>query len=184
VGRLSKLTPEQWEQLKKRLDNGESAAALSREYGVSQPVISNRFSKQSKDVRKTAELIAEGQNALAALPIAQQYQAISLAEKLRNISNSLAHAAENGAATAHRLSAIANTQAQKINDADPMESQEQLQAISALTKIANDAASLGLGLVNANKGTAQEEAKPQSRVDMRKLSTAALEEILAARDGN
>ena len=184
MGRLSKLTPEQWGQLKKRLDAGESAAALSREYGVSQPVISNRFSKQSKDVRKTAELIAEGQNALAALPIAQQYQAISLAEKLRNISKSLAHAAENGAATAHRLSAIANTQAQKINDADPMESQEQLQAISALTKIANDAAALGLGLVNANKNAAPEAEKPPSRVDLSKLSTKALEEIMAARDAH
>ena len=183
MGRTSKLSPEQWDTLKKRLDAGESAAALAREYGVSPPVISNRFSKQSKDVRKTAELLAEGQKALAMLPIAQQYQAISLAEKLRNISNSLAHAAENGAATAHRLSAIANNQAQLVDDQDPMANQAQIQAIAALTKVANEAASLGLGLVNANKGMTEDE-KPQSRVNMRKLSTAALEEILAARDGH
>ena len=113
----------------------------------------------------------------------QQAQAISLAEKLRNISNSLAHAAENGAATAHRLSAIANLQVQKIDEEEPMNSQEQLQAISALTKIANDAASLGLGLVNANKGAAPESEKPKTRIDPKKLSTAALKELIAAKNG-
>jgi len=157
MGRLSKLSPEQWTLIERRLNAGESAASLSKEFGVSQPVISSRFSKQSKDVRKTAQLIAEGQTALAQLPVAQQYQAISLAEKLRNISNSLAHAAENGAATAHRLSAIANTQAQKVDEENPMDSQEHLQAIAALTKIANESAALGLGLVNANKGAVMED---------------------------
>lgn len=184
MGRVSKLTPEQWDKLKKRLDAGESAAALSREYGVSQPVISNRFSKQSKDVRKTAELIAEGQNALAALPIAQQYQAISLAEKLRNISNHLASAAEYGAATAHRMQAIAHAQIEKVSDTDPMESQEVLQGISALTRIANDSARMGVELLGATKNTAPPtEEKPRTRIDPSKLSIQAMKEILAAKNG-
>jgi hypothetical protein len=42
-----------------------------------------------------------------------------------------------------------------------MESQEQLQAISALTKIANDASSLGLNLLNINK----ESIKEASQID-------------------
>lgn len=182
MGRPSKLTPDQWRELERRLHSGESAVALSREYGVSQPVISNRFSKQSKDVRKTAELIAEGQNALADLPVAQQYQAISLAEKLRNISANLASAAEYGAATAHRLQAIAHAQVQKIDDADPMNSQEQLQAISALTKISNDSAKLGTDLISANKGATEPQPPAQSTftVDPSKLSNAALAEIMAA----
>lgn len=183
MGRPSKLTPDQWREVESRLNAGESAAVLSREFDVSQGLISQRFSKISKEVKKTAEAIAQSQNMLSVLPVAQQYQAISLAEKLRNISNSLAHAAENGAATAHRLSAIANLQVQKIDEEDPMNSQEQLQAISALTKIANDAASLGLGLVNANKGTAPESEKPKTRIDPKKLSTAALKELIAAKNG-
>jgi hypothetical protein len=192
VGRPSKLSAEQWAQIESRLLSGEGVNALASEFGVSKAAVSKRFSKQSEQVKNSAKNLAAAQAQLekahrdiAILPLTQQAQAISLADKLRNISNSLAHAAENGAATAHRLSAIANTQAQKINDTDPMESQEQLQAISALTKIANDAASLGLGLVNANKGaTPEAQDKPQSRVNMRKLSAAALEEILAARDGH
>ena len=183
MGRPSKLSADQWATVERRLNAGESAASLSREYGVSEATLSQRFSKVSKDVRNAASLIAAGQNALAMLPVAQQYQAMSLADKLRNISNSLAHAAENGAATAHRLSAIANNQAQLVDDQDPMANQAQIQAIAALTKVANEAASLGLGLVNANKGMPDNE-KPPSRVNMGKLSTAALEEILAARDGH
>lgn len=158
MGRPSKLTPDQWAKLERRLNAGESAAALSREFDVSQGLISQKFSKASKEVKKTAEAIAESQNMLAALPVAQQYQAISLAEKLRNISANLASAAEYGAATAHRLQAIAHAQVQKIDDADPMNSQEQLQAISALTKIANDSAKLGTDLINANKGEDLEPA--------------------------
>lgn len=163
MGRPSKLTPDQWREVERRLNAGESAAVLSREFGVSQPVISNRFSKVSKEVRKTAEAIAESQNMLAVLPVAQQYQAISLAEKLRNISSNLASAAEYGAATAHRLQAIAHAQVQKIDDAEPMNSQEQLQAISALTKIANDAGRGGLELLNASrKSEIEPEQKPVS----------------------
>ena len=182
MGRPSKLSPDQWREVERRLNAGESAAVLSREFGVSQPVISNRFSKVSKEVRKTAEAIAESQNMLAVLPVAQQYQAISLAEKLRNISSNLASAAEYGAATAHRLQAIAHAQVQKIDDADPMNSQEQLQAISAMTKISNDSAKLGTDLINANKGATEPQPPAQSTftVDPSKLSNAALAEIMAA----
>lgn len=156
MGRPSKLSPDQWIDLERRLNLGESAAILSREFGISQAVISNKFSKVSKEVKKTAEVIASGQNMLAELPIAQQYQAISLSEKLRNISSHLAGAAEFGAATAHRLSGIANAQVEKIDDANPMESQETLQGISALTKMANDSSQIGLNLLNANKETLKE----------------------------
>ena len=182
MARPSKLTADQWRELERRLNSGESAAALSREYGISEPVISNRFSKVLKEVRIAAEKIAEGQNALAKLPANLQHQAVSLAEKLRNISGHLASAAEYGAATAHRMQAIANAQVEKVSDTDPMESQEQLQAISALTRIANDSARLGMELIGANKGAQPEPEKPRQRVDPTKLSTAALKELMAARN--
>lgn len=184
MGRPSKLTPDQWREVERRLNAGESASGLAKEFGVSDGLISQRFSKLSKEVKKTAEAIAQSQNMLAVLPVAQQYQAISLAEKLRNISSNLASAAEYGAATAHRLQAIAHAQVQKIDDADPMNSQEQLQAISALTKIANDAGRQGFDLLTANKGESEKpaDAAPRKTVDPTKLSTAALAEIMAARN--
>ena len=68
----------------------------------------------------------------------------------------LAGAAKFGAATAHRLSGLAHGQVDKIDDANPMESQEVLQGISALTKMANDSSTIGMNLLNANKDMMRE----------------------------
>lgn len=151
MARPSKLTPEQWRSVEERFCSGESASALAREFGVDEAAIRRRFRRDSPKVREAAELLAEAQGAIAALPLHQRPIAIGLAEKLRSISDNLAGAAHYGAATSHRLAAIANAQVEKVDDADPMASQEQLQAISALTKMSNDAGALGLSLLAANK---------------------------------
>lgn len=181
MGRPSKLTPDQWAEVERRLNAGEGASALAREYGISQPVISNRFSKVSNNIKSVASIIAKGQDELARLPVAQQYQALSLAEKLRSISSNLACAAENGSKTAKTLSGIASKQAEMVNESDPMESQETLQAISALTKICNDASSLGIGLINASKtatATFSNSDEPVvSDSDLSKLTDAELENL-------
>lgn len=80
---------------------------------------------------------------------------MDLAEKLRSISGSLASAAELGAKTAHRLQALANSEVAKVDDAQPLESVDALKGVSALTKLANDSASIALNLLNANKETVQ-----------------------------
>ena len=164
---------------------GESAANLSREYGISQAAISVRLSKVSKSVSETAHKLAEAQTALAALPVAQQYAAVNLAEKLRNISGSLASAAELGAKTAHRLHSLANNEVNKVDDADPLsnESMEALKSVSTLTKLANDSSHLAVNLLNANKGTGamNGEETPMATLDVTKLSSAARRELLEAR---
>lgn len=156
MARPSKLGPAQWAEIERRLP-AEGASALGREFGISEAGIRKKFgsnqtiSSSSAKVREVAQKLADAQDALADLPVRQQYIATSLAEKLRNIGASLAGAAEYGAATSHRLAEIANAQVQRIDDADPMESQDVLQAISALTKISNDASQLGVSLINAAK---------------------------------
>lgn len=153
MGRPSKLTPEQWREVEGRFLGGEGSSALAREFGIDEAAIRRKFRRDTPIVRIAAEKLAEGQRAVAELPKALQPVAIDLAAKLRNVGASLASAAELGAATSHRLAAIANAQAQQIDDVNPMETQEVLQAISALTKISNDASVLGVALINAgNKG--------------------------------
>lgn len=148
------MSPEQWGQIERRLNEGESAAALSREFAVSQTRISERFSKVSVIVRNAAYKLAEAQTALAALPVAQQYQAISLAEQLRRMSASLVSAATLGAQTAHRLHALANTEVEKVDDANPLDSMEALKGVGVLTKLANESSHLAVNLLNANKDRA------------------------------
>ena len=159
MARPSKLTPAQWSEVERRLLAGESARALGREFDVSEAAIRKRFgahqslSAQSAQVRTVAEKLAEANTALAALPVAQRGVAVDLSEKLRNVSSSLASAAELGAKTAHRLAALANSEVQKIDDAKVLqpESLDAMRGVSALTKLSNEAAATGLNLLAANK---------------------------------
>ena len=105
-----------------------------------------------------AEKLAAAQTALAELPKHQQPVAIGLADQLQAISASALQAARHGADTSAQLAAVANRQARKFvrvmddagDDADPMDHQERLYAISAMTKVSNDAMAPALALIKAS----------------------------------
>ncbi len=151
MGRKSKLSPEQWAEVERRLAEGEVRRALAREFGISEGAIRLRIPTQTAQVQQVAQKLADARGALAELPVGQQYVALSLADKLRNMSASLASAAELGAKTSHRLQALANTEVAKVDDADPLKSVDALKGVSALTRLANDSASIALNLLAANK---------------------------------
>lgn len=166
MGRKSKLTEKQWEQIGQRLLAGEKPAELAKEYGIDRAGIHRRYSAQIATVKTVANQIVAADVALKSLPIAQQIQAVTLADDLRAISTHLAGAAKYGAATAHRLSGIANAKVQEIDDAAPLspESIEALKGVSALTRLANDASNIGVNLLAANKETVKRinEAPPET----------------------
>jgi hypothetical protein len=153
MGRKSKLGDAQWEEIGRRLAKGESTSALAKEYGVSKSVISARFSKRTETIKTVANQLVAAEIAFESLGIAEQISVRSLANELKDISLHLAGAAKFGAATAHRLSGIANAQVAKIDDADPLNNQsiESLKGISALTRLANESSTIGLNLLSANK---------------------------------
>jgi hypothetical protein len=154
MGRPSKLTPSQWDEIAKRIAGGESKASLSREYGISQGVLSQRFSEFPKEVIR--KLGAE----LALLQPQAQAAAVTLADELRSISGNLAAAARYGSATAHRLQALAHGEVQKIDDANPLESVEALKGVAALTRLANESSATGLALLAANRESKADGAQP------------------------
>lgn len=156
MGRKSKLTPEQWAEVDRRLIAGERPSDLAREFGVAPSAMTRRgISQNIENVQRVAKKLANAQTELATLPIAQQYQALTLADELRGISTNLAAAARLGAQTAHRLQALANSEVAKVDDAAPMASIENLRNVGVLTKLANDSAATGLNLLAANKELAQ-----------------------------
>jgi hypothetical protein len=165
MGRPSKLNDRQWSEIQQRLLKGEKAADLAREYGVSKTRISERFSERIGTVKAVANQLVAAESALRQLPVTEQLQALNLADELRAISAHLAGAAKYSAATSHRLSGIAHAKVQEIDDAAPLneESREALKDVAVLTKIANEAATIPLNLLNANKETVKElnqAAKP------------------------
>jgi hypothetical protein len=151
MARPSKLSERQWAEIEKRLLDGEKPSSLATEYGIDRAAITRKFSQPLRNIKSVANQIVKTEESLKSLTVAQQVQAISLASKLRSITDHLLGAAEFGAMTSHRLSGLANTEVQKIDDVNPLESIEALKGVSALTRLANDSAEIGLNLLKANK---------------------------------
>jgi len=153
MGRPSKLNEKQWDEIKRRLAAGEKAAALAREFGVSRASVSERCQKPSETIRAVANQLVSADAALRALPVSEQILTLNLFDELKQISTHLAGAARYSAATAHRLSGIAHSKVQEIDDAAPLndESREALKDVAVLTRMANEASTIGVNLINANK---------------------------------
>jgi len=184
MARPSKLSPQQWADIERRMSEGERASDLAREFEVHPSQITRRVSQVSQQVRNVAQKVADAQSALAELPVRQQYSALSLAEKLRNLSASVASAAELGAMTGHRLHALANSEVAKVDDADPLKSIETLKSVGVLTKLANESLVPALNLIAANKDAVKrlnDEPPPPPAFDVTKLSDGTLQELLDAR---
>jgi len=166
MGRKSSLTDKQWSEIGRRLLNGESTSALSREFGVAKSTISGRFSERTGKVKATASLIVKAETALDLLSISERNSAHDLANQLRSISSHLASAANYGAATAHRLSGIAHGKVAEIDDSAPLDegSIDALKGIAVLTKMANSSAEIGLNLLRANKDAMTGEDEPPTPV--------------------
>lgn len=165
MGRPSKLTPEQWEQIHRRLIKGEKPADLSREFGISKTRISERFAGRFETVKAVANQMLAAETAFQALPITEQIETVSVLNDLRAMSKHLGAAGKFSAATSHRIAAIANAQAERIDDADPTtgDSMNALRTIAALTDLANKAAVIPSAILAANKDTVKDmnqQAKP------------------------
>lgn len=156
MGRRSKLTEKQWAEIDKRLRAGEKIRPLAREFDVAESCIRDKFSAQHKKIKIIANQIVTAENELNALPLAVQITAHEEINKLRAISANLENAAHYGAITAHSLSRIAAKQTEKVNKDDPMESADVLQGIAALTKLSNEASSLGMSLMAVSARNRQE----------------------------
>ncbi len=164
MGTKPKLTEKKWEEIGKRLLSGETGRSLAREFGVSEAAIRKRFGAQVKQIKDVANQIVATEKAFKSLPISSQISARTLADELLDISTHLAGAARLGAATAHRLSGIANGKVSEIDDGKPLDesSMGSLKSIAALTKIANSSAEIGINLLRANKEVVAEMNNPQS----------------------
>lgn len=151
--RKSKLTEKQWAEIEAKLLDGESRRSLAAKYGVSETAIRKRLGSHIENIKTVANQIVATEKALKEIPVSSHMNVANYASRLRALSDHLLGAATYGAATSHRLAAIANTKVQEIDDAAPLneESMEALKGVAVLTKMANESAVIGLNLLSANK---------------------------------
>lgn len=178
MGRKSKLTEKQWEQIGQRLLKGESGRSLADEFGVSESAVRARFSARTKEIKAVANQIVATDAALKALPLSAQVSAHNLAADLIAMSTHLAGAGKYGAATAHRLNGIAHAKVQEIDDAAPLtaESLDALKGIAVLTRLANESSQIATNILAANKDEIRRmrEGETGDKADLLREIAAAL----------
>lgn len=169
MGRPSKLTEKQWSEIERRVLLHEPIRALAREFGISESAIRERdITTRCAEINDMANQIVEVEQRLASMPVSARVSAQELADELRAISSNLASAARYGSMTANRLSQIAHVQTGKINPAKSLDdNQEAMKGVVAYTRTANDAASIGLNLLAANKEVAQRSEPPPAIREIR-----------------
>lgn len=162
MGRKSALTEKQWADIGRRLLAGEKGRALAREFEVSEAAIRKRCGAQTKQIKDVANQLVAAETAFSALPISAQISARTLADELKEISMHLAGAARYGAATSHRLAGIAHGKVAEIDDAKPFDDKSRmaLSDIASLTKMSNDAASIGMDLIRVTKDVRPDDDTP------------------------
>lgn len=174
MGRKSSLTPEQWAEVERRhLVDGVSINALAAEFGVNESSIRRKIKpgkaaspsgKNPLHVLAEEKVRAEAESKrvtaqIASLPQAQQLIVSDLARKLSNISQHIGSAAEISAASAHRLSMLANQALEKVDEVNPLSTATELKTFEALQKMANGASEIPMNLLRANKDTIEDLGK-------------------------
>ncbi len=143
----SKLSDDQWLQIEAALLAGESVPALSARYAISESAIRKRMRGRLTMMRE-----------LCSWPDAVESPR-SLSAQLRAVSRHLALAAAFGSATAHRLAELAHDQAGLLG-AESGDAGDQVKRTLALIAGANEAARIGLNLLNAKTEVVGEEDEP------------------------
>lgn len=175
MGRPSKLTDKLWLEIERRhVVDGESINSLAAEFGINESSIRRKIKPNSAELPKgenplkllaQEKVRADAENRriaeqIADLPYAKQAIVSDLARKLTNISEHLGSAAEYSAASAHRLSMLANQELEKVDTVHPMKSAEHLTSAATLQKLANGSAEIPINLLRANKDAVESLNKP------------------------
>jgi transposase-like protein len=162
IKKKPKIDEKRWAEIVRRfVVGGESASALARELGVTEGAIRKRAGTKRYEAKEVANQILTAHENYSRLPESTKNLVDDMVAILRGVSSNLASAAMAGTATSARLAAIANKQALKVDENNPMGTAEELQAIGALTKLSNESAQIGVALLNANKETMKQSAEQQ-----------------------
>lgn len=182
-GRPSKLTPEQWGEIGRRVAAGESMGALALEFDVSKSNISGRYSQKAERIRIVANKLVDANRALTSLPESERPLAVRLADDLKSISLNLTRAAKAGSATAAHLAELATERSKSIMRTEPKDGMLVDQGVRSdvfdLSIAANRAAAPALRLLVVSQGRDLPAEDLEDEGGLATLSDKDLDEILA-----
>lgn len=183
MGRPSKLTDAQWETIAKRRLGGESYDSIAKDYPVSKASIIAKVKDRISTVKTVANQLVTAESALRSLPVSDQILTVNVADDLRATAANIASVSATQSATARRLAALANIEASKISDADPLSDPNRLKGVAALAETANRLSEVPLRLIAATAKTGGLSALDEPpAADQKRIAEMTAEEAQRAYD--
>lgn len=152
MGRPSKLTETQWDEVKRRRLAGESFGKLAMEFGLSKAAVIKQIGDRLVTVKTIANQMVSAEQDLRKLPVNDQILTVSYIDSVRAMQAGLSEGGIAGSRTFALLGVRAQRAAERLADDD----KDGLAMVMALQRTANTAAEVPLALRNADKETLRE----------------------------
>lgn len=147
MGRKSKLTDEQWEEIKTRNLAGESLRSLAREFGVGESTAREKVSAQTAQIKDVAKQILDTKAAISALPVSAQVSAYNLADKMMAVSLNTTDASVAGSLIAKLVNEDAFRKLAKVVEGKKTLTEEDVSSAMKSAMTANTASKIGIDLL-------------------------------------
>lgn len=163
---VSKLTELQWRKVEKRYLAGESASKLATEFGVTEAAIRKKYGSRQKEIKTIANQLYQVEKVINDLDEDTKIRVRTLADRLMSVSTHMADAAISSAKLTNKMARIAYLEAQKINEADPMDNPELLHGVNNCIQMANNASVIAISMMDKNKALMDNQSdKPAEEWD-------------------
>jgi chromosome segregation ATPase len=157
MGRKPVIPESKKAEIVQRLAEGESARSLEKEYHIAHATFRDNFATLVGKVEEAANAIRYSEKLVEQLPESVQKVSQIIAARLRSIELHYANAAESGARSADRLSALAEKQVMRLKDKDP--DPEKIKVAHSLHSAAITALTPATAIMQANKAKMEESEK-------------------------
>ena len=152
VGRPSKLTDAQWQDVLRRRLRRESYRSLARDYGVTEAAIRLKISQSEKEIKRTAKQVVAVSEQIDAMPPAAQVEVFNIAQCMQEGKQLLISAGMRGARVADRLNAVAVKQMEKVDINNPGNHGDEITMAIGCTKGADLSGQMMMKLLVAGIG--------------------------------
>lgn len=135
MGRKSKLTEKQWDEVIRRNLAGESISKLAAEFEVSRSAMTEKISARVSGIKDVANQMVTAERAFRSVPAADRPHVITVRDRLSVLEDIYLQTAEVAARNSMHMHNLAAEQKQFMDDADPLGHPASKAAVKAFTSL-------------------------------------------------
>lgn len=135
MGRPSKLTPQQWDDVIRRHLDGESISKLAAEFEISRAAMSEKVKERADKIKAVANQMVAAEREFKSLPVSDRVHAVTVRDRLSVLMDVYLQTAETAARNSMHMHNLAAEQKQFIDDATPFGSKASSGAVKSFMSL-------------------------------------------------